>query len=150
MTRHLVVVVAMLGLGLPAMAHAQSARAQLRDARANVVGTATLSELPGGVRVTLRVNGLRPGEHGFHIHAVGKCESPDFTSVGAHFNPYGKHHGLANPDGPPCGRFPEPHRGGGWHGLPRHDRLAGDAEGRPELGLPGGRHLADHPHRPGR
>ena len=83
MTRHLVVVLAMLGLGLPAIAHAQAARAQLKDAQANVVGSATLSELPGGVRLTLRVNGLRPGEHGFHIHAVGKCEPPDFTSAGA-------------------------------------------------------------------
>ena len=36
MTRHLVIVLAMLGLGLPAMAHAQSARAQLEDAQAKV------------------------------------------------------------------------------------------------------------------
>ena len=57
MTRHLVIVLAMLGLGLPAMAHAQSARAQLEDAQARVVGTATLSEVPGGVRVSLRVTG---------------------------------------------------------------------------------------------
>src|SRR2546422_8826086 len=90
MTRHLVIVLAMLGLGLPAMAHAQSARAQLEDAQAKVVGTATLSEVPGGVRVSLRVNGLKAGEHGFHIHAVGRCEPPDFMSAGPHFNPYGK------------------------------------------------------------
>src|SRR2546429_3901679 len=106
MRRHLVVALAMLGLGLPAIVHAQSARAQLKDAQANVVGTATLSEVPGGVRVTLRVNGLKPGEHGFHIHAVGKCEPPDFTSAGAHFNPYEKHPGLANPDRSPAGDFP--------------------------------------------
>jgi len=143
MTRRLVVVLAMLGLGLPAMAHAQSAWAQLKDAQANVVGTAALREVPGGVRVSLRVNGLKPGEHGFHIHAVGKCEPPDFMSAGPHFNPYRKHHGLANPNGPHAGDFPN-------LGLPRHDRLAGDAEGRPELGLSAGRHLADHPRRPGR
>jgi len=106
MRRHLVVVLAMLGLGLPAIAHAQSARVQLKDAQANVVGTAMLSEVPGGVRVTLRVNGLKPGEHGFHIHAVGKCEPPDFMSAGPHFNPYGKHHGLDNPAGPHAGDFP--------------------------------------------
>src|SRR5438445_11964757 len=105
MTRRLVVVLAMLGLGLPAMAHAQSAWAQLKDAQANVVGTAALREVPGGVRVSLRVNGLKPGEHGFHIHAVGKCEPPDFMSAGPHFNPYRKHHGLANPDGPQAGDF---------------------------------------------
>src|SRR5438132_12471203 len=98
--RHLVVVFAMLGLGLPAIVHAQSARAQLKDAQAKVVGTATLSEVPGGVRVTLRVNGLKPGEHGFHIHAVGKCEPPDFMSAGAHFNPYATHHVVANSAAP--------------------------------------------------
>src|SRR5437870_6171961 len=105
MKRYLVVVFAMLGLGLPASAHAQSTRAELKDAQANVVGIATLSEVPGGVRVTLRVNGLKPGEHGFHIHTVGKCEPPDFTSAGPHFNPYGKHHGLDIPSGLHAGYF---------------------------------------------
>jgi len=38
----------------------------------------------------VQVRGLKPGEHGFHIHAVGKCDPPAFTSAGAHFNPYGK------------------------------------------------------------
>src|SRR5437879_13334164 len=80
MTRHLVVVLAMLGLGLPAIAHAQSARAQLKDAQANVVGTATLSELPGGVRVTLRVNGLKPGAHGLHIPSGGQRTHHELTS----------------------------------------------------------------------
>ena len=145
MTRHLVVVVAMLGLGLPAMAHAQSARAQLRDARANVVGTATLSELPGGVRVTLRVNGLKPGDHGFHIHAVGRCEPPDFTSAGAHFNPYGKHHGLANPDGPHAGDFPNLDVGAdGTGSLDTTDSLVTLKEGPNSLFPPGGTPLIIH------
>ena len=61
MTRHLVIVLAMLGLGLPAMAHAQSARAQLEDAHAKVVGTATLSEVSGGARVSLRMNRAQAG-----------------------------------------------------------------------------------------
>ena len=122
MTRHLVVVLAMLGLGLPAMAHAQSA--QLEDAQANVVATATLSEVPGGVRVTLRVNGLTPGAQGFHIHTVGKCQPPDFASAGAHFNAHGKHHGLANPDGPHAGDFPNLEvRGDGTGSLDTIDSL---------------------------
>src|SRR2546429_2763283 len=125
MRRHLVVVLAMLGLGLPAIAHAQSARAQLKDAQANVVGTATLSEVPGGVRVTLRVNGLKPGEHGFHIHAVGKCEPPDFMSAGAHLNPDAKHHGLANPHGPPAGAFPHLRRAADWPGHVHPDDSTG-------------------------
>jgi superoxide dismutase, Cu-Zn family len=88
------------------MGGAQLSPSEVSALAAKVVGTATFSEVPGGVRVTLRVNGLTPGEHGFYIHAIRRCEPPDFTSAGAHFNPYGKHHGLANPDGPHAGDFP--------------------------------------------
>src|SRR5438132_13361160 len=98
--RHLVVVFAMLGLGLPAILHAQSARAQLKDAQAKVVGTATLSEVPGGVRLTLRVNGLKPGEHGRHMHAVGKCEAPEVMSAGPRFDPTEQRHALTQPKCP--------------------------------------------------
>jgi Cu-Zn family superoxide dismutase len=145
MRRHLVVVLAMLGLGLPAIAHGQSARAQLRDAQAKVVGSATLSELPGGVRVTLRMNGLKPGEHGFHIHAVGKCEPPDFTSAGAHFNPDGKQHGLANPDGPHAGDFSNLKVGAdGTGSLDTIDSLVTLKDGRNSLFRPGGTSLITH------
>ena len=41
-----------------------------------------------------------------HIHAVGKCTPPDFTSAGSHFNPEGKHHGLENPQGSHAGDLP--------------------------------------------
>ena len=143
--RHLVVVFAMLGLGLPAIVHAQSARAQLKDAQAKVVGTATLSEVPGGVRVTLRVKGLEPGEHGLHIHAVGKCEPPDFMSAGAHFNPYAKHHGLANPQGPHAGDFPNLKMGAdGTGSLDTIDSLVTLKEGPNSLIRPGGTSLIIH------
>ena len=38
------------------------------------------------VMVTVSVKGLKPGLHGVHLHAVGKCE-PDFTAAGGHFDP---------------------------------------------------------------
>ena len=139
MTRPLVAVLAMLSVGLPAMAHAQSARAQLEDGHAKVVGTATLSEVPGGVRVSLRMNGLKPGEHGFHIHAVGRCEPHDFMSAGPHFNPYGKHHGLANPDGPHAGDFANLEVGAdGTGSLDTIDSLVTLKEGSNSLFQPGG------------
>ncbi len=46
------------------------------------------------------------GDHGFHIHAVGKCEPPAFTSAGGHFNPQNKKHGRLNPEGAHAGDLP--------------------------------------------
>ena len=105
-TRALGLMLAMLVVGLPAVAQAQSARAVLRDAQGTAVGTATLDEVSGGVKIAVQVGGLKPGEHGFHIHAVGKCESPAFTSAGDHFNPYGKKHGHKNREGAHAGDLP--------------------------------------------
>jgi Cu-Zn family superoxide dismutase len=57
---------------------------------AGISGTATFSEVKLGtgsaVHVELTVSGLKPGLHGVHLHAVGKCE-PDFTAAGGHFDP---------------------------------------------------------------
>ena len=44
--------------------------------------------------------------HALHVHAVGKCEGPDFKSAGPHFNPEEKKHGTQNPDGPHAGDLP--------------------------------------------
>jgi superoxide dismutase, Cu-Zn family len=106
MMRPLRLMLAMLVVGLPAVAHAQSARATLRDAQGTVVGGATLNEVRGGVKIAVQVSGLKPGEHGFHIHAVGMCKPPAFTTAGAHFNPYGKEHGHKNPKGAHAGDLP--------------------------------------------
>lgn len=38
------------------------------------------------VEVTVTASGLKPGLHGVHLHAIGKCEAP-FTSAGGHFDP---------------------------------------------------------------
>lgn len=56
-----------------------------------ISGTAEFREFPDGtgrkVEVTVTVKGLKPGLHGMHLHAVGKCEAPAFTSAGGHFDP---------------------------------------------------------------
>jgi len=78
---------------------AQKAKANLLNAKGERVGTATLTEKSNGVQLDLKASNLPPGIHGFHIHAVGICEAPDFKSAGPHFNPEGKQHGWDNPLG---------------------------------------------------
>jgi Cu-Zn family superoxide dismutase len=80
------------------LAPVMAATAALVSATGKDVGTATLTQQRSGVRLVLTLNGLPPGEHAFHIHAVGKCEPP-FNSAGAHFNPAQKKHGLRSSEG---------------------------------------------------
>lgn len=79
----------------------------LKDGTGKDVGTATISDGPGGtgVEIALNLNGLPPGEHALHFHATAKCEGPAFTSAGGHFNPTNAHHGINNP------ASPKPHAG---------------------------------------
>lgn len=94
-------------------AKAEAAKAELRNAKGEAVGTATLTEEPGGVKIAIQASKLPPGTHGFHIHAVGKCDPPEFTSAGGHFNPHAKKHGLKSPEGPHAGDLPNLVVGGG-------------------------------------
>ncbi len=87
-------------------AAAPAATASLKDAEGKEVGTATFTPTRGGVKVHVVATGLTPGKHGIHVHAVGKCDPPDFKSAGGHFNPAGKHHGLRNPEGAHAGDMP--------------------------------------------
>jgi Cu-Zn family superoxide dismutase len=71
------------------------ASAGLIDKDGKVIGLASFRETRLGVKVEVKVQGLPPGKHGTHIHAVGKCDPPEFTTAGGHFNPNAKKHGLA-------------------------------------------------------
>lgn len=60
-----------------------------------VAGTVTFTETADGkVEVTAELSGLKPGEHGFHIHETGDCSAPDAKSAGGHFAPEGHPHGA--------------------------------------------------------
>lgn len=82
------------------------ATAELKNAKGEVVGTAGFWEDANGVRIAAHVKGVPPGKHGFHIHAVGKCDPPGFTTAAGHFNPGGKKHGLKSEAGPHAGDLP--------------------------------------------
>jgi Cu-Zn family superoxide dismutase len=92
---------AALAAALPAVVAAQqpTARASATIKGDGISGTVELREVMNAqtvhaghdtgtraVEITATIRGLTPGAHGFHLHAVGKCE-PDFLAAGGHFDP---------------------------------------------------------------
>jgi Cu-Zn family superoxide dismutase len=64
----------------------------------NVRGTIRFTREAEGIRVAGEIEGLQPGEHGFHIHEKGDCSSPNAESAGAHWDPAGEPHGGRDAD----------------------------------------------------
>lgn len=105
MLKRLLLTTSVLLLCTTGIASAQSARAILKDASGKTVGDINLTQVTDGVLIKLDAKGLPPGEHAFHVHAVGKCEPP-FNSAGGHFNPGDKKHGMMAKDGHHAGDMP--------------------------------------------
>ena len=82
------------------------ATAAVADPAGRTLATATLAPRGSAMRLDVRASGMRPGVYGIHIHAVGVCAPPDFTSAGPHWNPAGRQHGTRNPAGPHAGDLP--------------------------------------------
>lgn len=80
------------------------AQAQLKTPEGADAGLAMLRSVQGGgVEISLNVQGMKPGAHGFHIHEKGECapkmntttgKMEAFGAAGGHFDPHGtKTHG---------------------------------------------------------
>jgi superoxide dismutase, Cu-Zn family len=87
---------------------APAAHGDFVDATGRKVGRATLTQTPRGVLIVLDLTGLPPGEHGFHLHEVGKCEgATKFKTAGDHYAPQGRNeHGFHTTGGPHAGDMP--------------------------------------------
>ena len=81
------------------------AHADIVNGQGTKIGGAKITAKGDGVEISVEVSNLTPGEHGIHIHNVGKCETPDFKTAGPHFNPTNAHHGVNNT------QDPKPHLG---------------------------------------
>jgi Cu-Zn family superoxide dismutase len=86
----------------PANASAKPLVVSIKNAEGQVVGTATLSPAPTGVKIALDIKKLPPGDHSIHIHQSAKCDLPDFKTAGPHFSPAGHAHESA-----PAGDIPD-------------------------------------------
>lgn len=79
------------------------ATGEVRSATGRTVGSAQIVGPAPGRELVIDVTGLSPGAHGVHLHGTGRCDTPDFTSAGSHWNPTGAEHGSLNPAGPHAG-----------------------------------------------
>lgn len=82
------------------------ATATINDVSNSPVGSASFSDTPAGLVVSITISGLGIGPHGAHLHAVGSCVAPTFASAGPHFNPSNRKHGYRNPAGHHAGDMP--------------------------------------------
>lgn len=101
--------IALLALGGCAAGKAPEvavASAALADANGGSAGTASVVQKGDGLVLKVAITGLTPGPHGMHLHTVGKCEAPGFTTAGGHLNPLGHQHGTENPAGSHMGDLP--------------------------------------------
>lgn len=67
------------------------------EVNTNISGSTIFEELGDKVKVTVKLTGLKPGKHGFHVHETGnileKC-----MACKAHFNPFNTEHGGQEDD----------------------------------------------------
>lgn len=105
--RRLILPLAIAAIALPALAAPAPLTVQLKGPTGADMGTATLTEAPGGVILRVEAKGLTPGWHGLHFHEKADCSSADFKSAGGHTRHHATAvHGLLNPAASETGDLP--------------------------------------------
>jgi superoxide dismutase, Cu-Zn family len=89
----------------PAWAVGEKAHADVKTRDGRDLGRVRIVETTAGVLLRIKLKGLTPGAHGFHITARGKCEG-DFDTAGGIYNPLAAKHGYLNAEGPMAGDLP--------------------------------------------
>ena len=69
-------------------------RVTLKNVNGAAVGTVSFAarSARGPVTVAASARRLKAGFHGFHVHAVGRCEAPTFMSAAGHLKATGQNH----------------------------------------------------------
>ncbi|GGX58289.1 hypothetical protein GCM10011309_04450 [Litorimonas cladophorae] len=75
----------------------------IKNKQSDTIGSLELKPYAGlGVEIKVELSGLKPGTRAMHFHEFGRCDAPDFTTAGGHFNPAKVAHGNVD-DGPHAG-----------------------------------------------
>jgi superoxide dismutase, Cu-Zn family len=82
------------------------ATGQIARANGTVLGAASVTQGETGLSLMVNVAGMAPGTYGIHVHSVGRCDGPGFTTAGPHWNPSMRQHGRLNPQGSHHGDLP--------------------------------------------
>jgi Cu-Zn family superoxide dismutase len=83
-----------------------TAAADIMNASGRTVARVTAEEAGEGVRLRIEAEGMPTGAYGAHVHTIGRCDAPAFTTAGPHWNPSGRLHGKDNPAGMHKGDLP--------------------------------------------
>lgn len=105
--RRFTIALAAAAIALPALAEPTIMTVQIKGPQGEDMGSATLTQAPGGLLARIEAKGLTPGWHGLHFHEKADCSAADFKSAGGHtHHDAPAPHGLLNPAGAETGDLP--------------------------------------------
>ena len=100
MKKYLITFVGLLGFVGSTVAFAASGTAVIKGTAegSDISGKADFMDTPEGLKISVDLENVPPGSHGFHIHENGAC-GDEGKAAGGHYNPNQMPHGLTSKDG---------------------------------------------------